>query len=144
MHGMIDNLEFRVVGDPVTAGTSIDNNSSRIDMTDYESVTFVATITDSVATGVATLTIQENDDDSDTGMAAVTGTAAAATCAANDDLNGTALIAEYRLAGKRWVQATRTSATANIAYGNVIAVLRPRLRPAVQGASVSDTAYVSN
>lgn len=144
MHGMIDNLEFRVVGAAVGAGSSIDSNSSRIDMTGYESVTFVATITDSVATGVATLTIQENDADSDTGMANVTGIAAAATCATNDDLNGTALIAEYRNTGKRYVQATRTSATANIAYGEVIAILKPYLRPAVQGATVSDTAYVSN
>jgi hypothetical protein len=145
MHGMTDNLEFRYVNAALTASSSIDDNSDRIDMSGYESVTFVTPITDSAATGVATLTVQANDDDSDTGMAAVTGGAATATCAVNDDLNGTLLIAEYRkpLDGDRYVQATLTSATANIAYGATLAILRPLRRPATQGATVSDTAYVS-
>lgn len=144
MHGLLNNVEVRVVAAAVAAGDDIDNNSSRIDMTDYESVMFVTTITDSVATGVATLTIQDNDADSDTGMAAVTGSAAAATCAVNDDLNGLALASEVYHPAKRYVQATRTSATANIAYGEVIALLVPRQRPAVQGATVSDIAFVAN
>lgn len=144
MHGLLDNLEVRYVGAAVAAGSSIDNNSSRIDMAGYESVTFVTTITDSVATGVATLVVQESDADSDDAMAAVTGTAASVTCAENDDINGTVLITEYRKPAKRYVQATRTSATANIAYGEVIAILKPLRRPAEQGATVSDTAYVSN
>lgn len=144
MHGLSDNVEIRVVGAPVTAGSTIDNNSDRIDMTDYASVLFVAPITDSVETGVATLTIEENDDDSDTGMAAVEGSASTATSAANDDLNGTALVSEYYHPAKRYVQATRASETANIAYGSVIAILTPRQRPAEQGDTVSDLAYVAN
>lgn len=144
MHGLSDNLEIRYVGAAVAAGSSTDNNSSRIDMADYESVMFYTTITDSVATGVATLVIQESDADSDDDMANVTGTAATATSAENDDLNGTGLVAELRKPSKRYVQATRTSATANIAFGEVIAVLKPRRRPAVQGATISDKAFVSN
>ena len=70
MHGISDNLELRYAGAAVTAGSSIDNNSSRIDMADYESVTFFTTISDSVATGVAALTVEENTADSDSGMAA--------------------------------------------------------------------------
>lgn len=144
MHGLSDNLEFRYVGAAVAAGSSIDNNSTRIDMADYESVAFYTTITDSVATGVATLVIQQSDADSDAAMANVTGTAAAATSSENDDLNGTGLIAELRNPSKRYVQATRTSSTANIAYGEVIAVLKPRRKPATQGSTISDTAFVSN
>ena len=144
MHGLLDNLEVRYVGAAVSAGSSIDNNSSRIDMAGYESVTFVTTITDSVATGVATLVVQESDADSDDAMANVTGTAATKTCAINDDINGTLLATEYRKPAKRYVQATRTSSAANIAYGEVIAILKPMRRPAEQGATVSDTAYVSN
>ncbi len=144
MHGLTDNLEFRYVGAAVAAGSSIDNNSSRIDMAGYESVAFYTTITDSVDTGVATMTVQQSDADSDTAMAAVTGTAATATSAANDDLNGLGLIAELRRPTKRYVQATRTSATANIAFGEVIAVLKPRRKPASQGATISDTAFLSN
>lgn len=144
MHGLKDNLEFRIVNDAVTAGSSIDDNSSRIDMSEYESVAFVVPITDSVATGVATLTIEENDDDSDTGMTAVSGASASATSATNDDLNGKALVAEYRLPAKRYVQAVVTSATANIAFGTMTAILKPRRVPAVQGDTVQATAYVSN
>jgi hypothetical protein len=144
MHGLSSNLEFRVVGAPVVAGSTIDNNSSRIDMRDYESVTFVASITDSVATGVATLKIEQNDVDSDSGMAEVTGSSATVTSANNDDVNGTALVAEVYHPAKRYVQAVRTSATANIAYGDVIAILVPRRKPSVQGATVSDAAAVAN
>ena len=140
MHGLSNNVEIRVVGAPVVAGSSIDNNSSRIDMQNYESVMFVASITDSVATGVATLVIQQNDDDSDTGMTAISGTSATVTSATNDDVNGTALVSEIYHPSKRYVQATRTSATANIAYGDVIAVLVPRQKPSTNGATVSDTA----
>lgn len=143
MHGIIDNLEIRYVGAAIAAGSTIDNNSTRIDMTGYESVTFMTTITDSVATGVATLVVQQSDADSDDAMANVTGTAATVTSAENDDVNGTMLATEYRNPAKRYVQATRTSSAANIAYGEVIAILKPYRRPAVQGATVSDTAFVS-
>lgn len=144
MHAISDNLEVRYVGAAISAGASIDGNSSRIDMSDYESVMFVTTISDCVATGVAALKIEANDADSDTGMAAVADTTATATSAANDDLNGTVLVTELRNPQKKWVQAVRTSATANIAYGEVIAILKPRRLPAVQGATVQDLALVSN
>lgn len=144
MHGILDNFEIRYVGAAVAAGSSIDDNSSRIDMAGYESVAFMTTISDSVDTGVATLTIQENTADSDTGMTAVTGAAATATSAANDDLNGLMLAAEYRKPTARYVQAVRTSATANIAFGEVIAILKPKRLPAAQGATVSDAVSVSN
>lgn len=144
MHGLIDNLEIRYVGAAIAAAANTDGNSSRIDMADYESVAFLCTITDSVATGVAVLKIEENDADSDTGMAAVTDASSTATSATNDDLNGLLLVTEYRLPAKRYVQVVRTSATANIAYGEVIAILKPRRLPAVQGATVTDTAFVSN
>lgn len=144
MHGLSNNIETRVVGAPVTAGSTIDNNSSIIDMQDYESVMFIAAITDSVATGVATLTIQENDANSDSGMAAIDGSAATATCTDNDDLNNLALQSEVYHPEKRYVQATRTSATANIAYGVVIALLVPRSKPVTADATILDSATVAN
>lgn len=144
MHKLSDNLEYRVVGAPVTAGSTIDSNSSRIDMADYESVVFIAAIVDSVATGVATLKVEQNDADSDSGMAEVTGSSVAATCATNDDINDKALVSEVYHPTKRYVQAVRTSATANIAYGAVVAVLRPRAKPSTQGASILGVASVAN
>lgn len=144
MHGITDNLEFRVVGAAVAAGSSIDNNSAIIDMADYEAVGFITNIADSVATGVATLKIEQSDTNADGGMAAVTGATASATCAENDDINGTALLVELFKPNKRYVQAVRTSATANIAYGEVIAVLKPKRLPAAKGATIAASAYVAN
>lgn len=144
MHGIKDNLEVRYVGAAIANANNTDNNSSRIDMLGYESVLFLCTITDSAATGVATLTIEHNDSDSDSGMAAVTGTAASATCAVNDDVNGKLLVTEIRNPSKRYVQGVRTSATANIAFGEVIAILKPRRLPVAQHATVQDVEYVSN
>lgn len=144
MHGLSDNIEIRVVGAPVAAGSAIDSNSSIIDMADYESVTFVAAVTDSVATGVATLSIEQSDTSSDGGMSAVSGSSASATSAENDDLNDKALATEVFKPAKRYVQAVRTSATANIAYGSIIALLVPRRKPAVQGATVLGSSRVAN
>lgn len=143
MHGITDNMEIRVIAAAVAAGSSINDASGIIDMADYESVAFVAPISDSAATGVATLSVQANDANSGTGMAAVEGATATITSAANDDLNGTALIAEVRKPGQRYLRAVRTSATANIAYGEVIAILTPHRRPAEKGETVAASAYVS-
>lgn len=144
MHGITDNFELRYVGAAIGAGSSIDGNSSRIDMAGYESVAFATTITDSVATGVAALVIEENDADSDSGMTEVDGTEATLTSATNDDLNGLLLITEQRKPTKRFVQAVRTSATANIAYGEIIAILKPLRAPVTQHATVGDRVYASN
>lgn len=144
MNGLIDNLEIRFVGALVAASSSIDNNSSRIDMAGFESVMFVTTITDSVSGGVAAMEIQSNTINSDTGMTAVSGTSSTVTSASNDDVNGTLLASELRKPVKRFVQATRSSATQNIAYGEVFAILKPLRLPASQGATVSDTAFKSN
>lgn len=144
MHGLSKNVEVQIVGDPVANGSSTDNNSTRIDMSEYESVMFIAPITDSTATGVATITIEENSADSDSGMAAVTGTSATVTCATTDDINGTALITEVYKPSSRYVQLVRTSATANIAFGSVVAVLVPKRLPATQGATVSSTGFAAN
>lgn len=117
------DIEIREVLAPVSAGSSIDSNSDRIDMAGYEGVIFVTPITDSVDTGVATLTVEQNSSDSDSGMAALSGAVDTATSAANDDLNGQFLQVEVYRPRERYVQAVLTSATANIAYGNTIAIL---------------------
>jgi len=144
MHGLSDNLEIRYVNAPVAAANNTDDNSTIIDMSDYESVMFVVSITDSVSGGVATLTIQQNTANSDSGMTAITGAAATVTSAVNDDINGTVLVAEIRNPTNRYVQGVITSATQNIAFGDTVAYLRPRRVPAIQGATVSNVSYVSN
>lgn len=140
---LLDNIEVRYVGAAVSAGSSIDSNSTRIDMAGYEGVAFVTAITDSVDTGVATLKIQQNTADSDTGMADLAGSSATATSAANDDLNGKTLQTDVFRPQERYVQAVRTSATANIAYGEVYAILyKSRKLPVPQHSTVAAIAKV--
>ena len=107
---------------PVSAGSSIDSNSDRLDMQGFEGVVFIVPITDSASTVVATLTVEENSADSDTGMTAISGASATATCSTNDDLNNLLLIVDVYKPQERYVQGVVTSATANIAYGNMIAI----------------------
>lgn len=142
MHGLLNNVEVRWVKAAVAAANNTDSNSARIDMVGYESVTFVVPIDDSVATGVATLKIEHNDADSDTGMTAIEGASASKTSATNDDLNNKVLAVEIIKPNKRYVQAVITSGTGNIAFGAMIAVLKPYTFPAKQGTTVLGTAVV--
>jgi len=119
----LKDIEIREVGDPVGAANNTDSNSDRIDMAGYEGVIFITVVTDSVATGVATLKVEQNTTDSDAGMAQIAGASAAGTSAANDDINNKLLLVEVYRPRERYLQAVRTSATANIAFGNVIAIL---------------------
>lgn len=119
---LLKNCLIGEVGAPVAAASSTDSNSDRLDMSGWDGVCFIAPVTDSVATGVATLTIEQNTADSDTGMAALSGAVATATSAADDDLNGKLLIVDVYRPKERYVQAVRTSGTANIAFGTLIAI----------------------
>lgn len=142
---LYQDIDIREVGAPVAAGSSIDDNSDRIDMAGYEGVIFVAPVTDSVATGVATLTVEQNSADSDTGMAALSGASATATCAVNDDLNDQLMIVEVHRPRERYVQAVRSSATANIAFGTITAILYgARKMPVSDHATVLDSATVTS
>lgn len=140
----IKNHQIREIAAPVVAGASIDQNSDRIDMSGFESATFVVPITDCVDNGVATLAIEQNSVDSDTGMAALSGAVATSTSEANDDLNGSLLIVEVNKPRKRYLQAVLTSSVANIAFGNTIVILSgPRLKPVARHMSVVDMALAT-
>jgi len=133
------NFEIREVCAPVGAASNTDQNSDRIDMAGYENVTFIVPITDSADTGVATITAEQNSADSDTGMAALSGASATATSAEDDDLNGQLLVLEVERPQERYVQAVLTSATANIAFGNMIAILHGvRTKPVSEHSTVAD------
>lgn len=132
-------------GAPVAAASDTDSNTDIIDTAGYEGVVFICPVTDSAATGVATLTIEQNSANSDTGMDALSGAVATATSAINDDLNNELLIVEVRRPRMRYVQAVRTSATANIAFGSVIAVLYgPRKKPITDDSSVLDAEFADS
>lgn len=116
------NVKIEEVGAPVAAAPNTDQNSDRLDMSGFDGVVFLVPVTDSVATGVATLTVEENDSDSDTGMTAISGAVATATSAENDDLNNKLLVVDVYRPLERYVQGVITSAEANIAFGNTIAI----------------------
>jgi len=127
----------------VAAAANTDSNTSILDMAGWDGVTFLTTITDSVATGVATLKVEASLTNADGGMAAVTGATATATCAVNDDLNGKLLIVDVFRPQRRYVQGVRTSGTADIAFGECIAIrYRGRKSPVTQGSTVADAEFV--
>ena len=143
MDNFIKNNKIMEVKAPIAAASDTDSNTDVVDTTGFGKVTFIVPITDSADTGVATMTIEQNTLNSATGMAALTGASATATSAANDDLNGTLLIVEVDRPLERYVQAALTSATANIAYGNTIAILSdPISMPITEDTTVSDSAVV--
>jgi len=123
MENLIDYIDIREVGAPVAAANNTDSNSDRIDMSCWEGAIFIATITDSESTGVATQTIQQNTADSDSGMAALASGASTDTCVVTDDLNNQLLKTAVHKPLERYIQAVRTSATANIAFGTQIVIL---------------------
>lgn len=142
---LIKNVLIKEVMAPVAAGSSIDQNSDILDMANWDGVVFIVPVTDSVATGVATLTIEQNTANSDTGMAALSGATATATCATNDDLNNELLIVDVYRPRERYVQGVVTSATANIAFGNMIAIQYKGRKPPVtaDGSVLQSTLVVS-
>ncbi len=125
---------FDYAGALITVSSSTDSNSSRFDMLGYENVIFVTTVTDSANTGVATLTIQTSTADSDSAMAD-SPASATATSATNDDLNDELLIAELKNPLERYVQGTRVSATANIAFGEIFCIRYNSRKPPVSQSS---------
>lgn len=142
---LLKDILASVAGVAVVAGATIDSNGSRLDMAGYEGVLFLQVIDDSVATGVATLTIEQNTADQDAGMAALAGAVATATCVVNDDLNGKLLAVDVYRPRERYVQAVRTSLTANIAFGQLIAIrYGARKLPVSSDASIAASASVTS
>lgn len=136
MKNLLTGVKLSYLKDGVIAGSSIDNDSDIIDMTGFEGVVFITPILDSVATGVATMTVEQNTANSTSGMAALAGGVATATSGANDDLNGKVLVIDVYRPRKRYLRVNRISATANIAYGDVIAIqYAARNHPVAQAAA---------
>ena len=84
-----------------------------------------------------------NDANSDSGMATISGATATATSAANDDLNNTLLIVDVYKPLKRYIQGNITSATANIAFGEMIAIRYKGRKAPVSQSSTTVSASTS-
>lgn len=141
---LTDNVKIMEVLTPDALANNTDANSDRLDMSGWDGVVFIVPITDIVDTGVATLTVEANTADSDSGMAAITNAAATVTSAANDDVNDQLLIVDVYRPQKRYVQGVITSSVANVAFGNMIAIqYRGSKFPVTQHATVEAIAQVT-
>jgi hypothetical protein len=137
------NVMIEEVNAPLTASNSIDDNSDILDMSGWEGVVFITPITDIVSGGVATLKVEQNTANSNTGMAAVAGGSATVTSGGNDDENDTLLIVDVYKPLERYVQAVLTSATQDVAYGSTIAIrYGKRVGPITEASSVQASAMV--
>lgn len=132
------------VGDLITAALNTDSNSDRIDTAGFEAVLFVCEITDSAATGVASMQIEQNTIDSDSGMARIGSDQAETTCVENDDLNGKKLVIGVHRPRERYIQCVRESATANIAFGELYAILIGFSKHPVSDALVADSVFFNS
>lgn len=141
---MLRDMLIGEVGALIAAASNTDSNSDILDMAGYEGVVFIDNITVSVATGVATLTVEQNDLNQDGGMTAITGAVATAT-AVGTELGGTVLIVEVYQPRKRYVQGVRTSAVANMTRGPLIAIrYGAKKLPITLDATVAGSASVTS
>lgn len=132
MNNLLKNILLYYVGALIAAASNTNSDGDAVDTAGYDGVMFVVPITDSVDTGVATITAKQCDTSGGT-YAALSGATATATSAADDDLNGTLLVVDVYRPRERYVKLNRASSTANIAYGDVIAILyRGRKGPVSQ------------
>ena len=141
---LTDGIKISEAHAPIANALNTDANTTILDMSGWDGVVFVVPIEDSANTGVATLTVEANTANSDSGMAAISGAVATATSASGDDLNGKLLIVDVYRPQKRYVQAALTSAVANIAFGTAIAIRYQGTKlPSTDDTTVASSAAVA-
>ncbi len=134
---LLKNVEISYSKALVASAANTDDNSAILDMSGYDGVVFICSMTASANTGVATLTVEGNTANSDSGMAAITGAVATATDAGGNALLGKVLIVDVYKPQKRYIQGVRTSTVAAVTFGDMIAIrYHGKKRPSVQGATV--------
>jgi len=144
MQNLLNNIKLYYVNAAIANANNTNDASDILDLSGWEGVIFLVPITDCAQTGVATLTVQQNTINSASGMAALAGAVATATSAANDDLNGKLLVVDLYRPTERYIRSVLTSATANIAFGDTIAILYQgsKMPVAQLAAEVADSAVV--
>ncbi|HMR01758.1 MAG TPA: hypothetical protein PKA43_00140 [Candidatus Competibacter phosphatis] len=146
MQNLLNQIKLYYVNAAISNASNTDDDSDIVDTAGFDGILFATPITDSAQTGVATLTVEQNSANSGTGMAALSGAVATATSAANDDINGKLLVVDVYRPRERYVRSNLASATANIAFGDTIAILYKGIKmPITQSTSeVADSAVVTS
>ncbi len=123
--------KYQRVSNAVSAGTT-DVDSTAVDLTAAESVTFLVLLGALTSTNVTTAKLQESDDNST--FTDVTGGTASDTV---DDDDNQILVLEYLRAKKRYVRVKLTRATANAVVDGIVAEIHGlRNSPPTNGATV--------
>lgn len=123
--------KYQRVSNAVAAGTT-DVDSTAVDLTAAESVTFLVLLGALTSTNVTTAKLQESDDNST--FTDVTGGTASDTV---DDDDNQILVLEYLRSKKRYVRVKLTRATANAVVDGIVAEIHGlRNSPPTNGATV--------
>lgn len=132
----------RVSNAAAAAQTAID--SSRVDMSGYDSVVFIALLGDVSDTSVLTLTAKQNTADSTSGAAAITGGAAGPFTASATTGDNKVLISDVCRPAQRYAYCSLTRTTANAVVDGIIAIqYNARNMPVTQAAEVIASSFVA-
>ena len=143
MHNMARSVSILAAGAAIAAASNTNSLGNAIDMDGYDGCLFLVPIEDSVATGVASASVEQCDT-SGGSYAALDDDLATATCAVNDDINQKFLVVDVWKPKEQYLKLRRVSATANIAFGSAIAVrYGARNRPTALGDIVAAAALAS-
>lgn len=118
MQNLANDVKISWVKALIASANNTDSNTAILDMSGWDGVVFITPITTATTGGVATLTVEANTANSDSGMVAITGAAAAKTSPSN----GTLLIVDVYRPLKRYVQGVLTSATQVVTFDATIAI----------------------
>jgi len=116
MEYLSNKVKIEYAGALIASSNSADDDSTVYDMSGYEGVLFFTVITTGNATGVATLTVDENATDT-TGGTLIAG--ATATATNGTTYAGKLLIVDVVKPQERYVYANRASATDVMTFGPV-------------------------
>jgi len=140
MHNIAKDIQIRSAGDAIALASNTNSLGTAIDTDGFDGALFIVPIADSVATGVASASVEQSEA-SGSGYAALVGDDVSATCAVNDDINNKFLVIDVNKPKERYLKLRRTSATANIAFGNALCVLYgPRGKPTALGDIIAAAA----
>lgn len=133
------NFNIVKVANAAGAGTT-EVDTSILDMSGYDGVIFIVDLGTVTDASVMTLTVQQNDANSSSGMATITG--ASATKTASTSSNKIMFVDVYRPL-KRYVWATFTRTTQNAVVDTIIAIqYKAKFMPITLDASILASATV--
>lgn len=133
----------RVSNSAAAAQTAID--SSRVDMTGFDSVVFIALLGDVTVSSVLTLTAKENSADSTSGAAAITGAATAAYTATATDADNKLLVSDIFRPSLRYAYVSLTRTAANAVVDGILAVqYNSKALPITQSSDVLASVFAAN